>query len=300
MSDDRIRQTYRLMTYNIGGGHKAFNSSRQAAARVVASVSPDVLALQEVVRIQNADGQWRDELETIQASLDGPVSAFYGATLTLREHMHPAKQAMAHAVFHDYLDWQQGNALVSRWPFHRLGERTRSGTPRSVPLFQPVVYRGNRDTEPRAAILARIGRAPHYPLVVALHLTTLVGERGEHTVRGRPAEAARIRRKQARLLLDLLKEHALERGEIVFLLGDFNATVEEETIRSIIMEEGGFAYLQPRGEPASTHPEVPSPIDHIFVYPQERLAGYHCFIVESEEARQASDHLPVVAEITLR
>jgi endonuclease/exonuclease/phosphatase family metal-dependent hydrolase len=294
MSDAQAPQTYRLMTYNLGGGH----GDLEAAAQVVRDTRPDILALQEAIQVQEADGQWRSDLDAISQAFVEPPYIHYEPTLTLAEHLDVTKRPMAQAIFADYLDWQHGNALVSRWPFHRLGERAVPGVPRMVPLFRPAVYQGDRDTDPRAALIGRVGRAPHYPLVVGLHLTTLVGERGERVIAGKPEQAAAMREEQTRRLLILLKEHALACGEIVFILGDFNATVNESAIRSVLLGEGGFVLLRPEND-SSTHAEVSQPIDHILAFPRARLAEFRCRVIDSPQAYRASDHLPVLAEVQI-
>jgi endonuclease/exonuclease/phosphatase family metal-dependent hydrolase len=294
MSDEQAPQTYRLMTYNLGGGHGDLN----AAAQVVGEARPDILALQEAIQIQDADGKWRSDLSAISQAFAEPPHAHYEPTLTLAEHLDVTKRPMAQAIFADYLDWQHGNALVSRWPFHRLGDRSLPGVPRMVPLFRPAVYQGDRDTDPRAALIGRVGRPPHYPLVVSLHLTTLVGERGERIIAGKPEQAAAMREAQTRRLLTLLKEYALARGELVFILGDFNAPITEPAILSVLLGEGEFMALRPENN-LGTHPKVSQPIDHILVFPRTRVAEAHCRVIGSPEAYRASDHLPVVAEVKI-
>jgi endonuclease/exonuclease/phosphatase family metal-dependent hydrolase len=294
MSDEQAPQTYRLMTYNLGGGRGDLDT----AAQVVRDARPDILALQEAIRVQDADGLWRSDLDAICQAFEEPPCVHYAPTLTLAEHFDVSKRPMAQAVFADYLDWQHGNALVSRWPFRRLGDRSVHGTPRMVPLFRPAVYQGDRDTDPRAALIGRVGRAPHYPLVVGLHLTTLVGERGEGVIAGKPEQAAAMREEQTRRLLTLLKEHALARGELVFVLGDFNAPVDEPAIRSVLLGEGGFMALRPQND-IGTHAGLSDPIDHILVFPKARVAEVRCRVIDSPRARRASDHLPVLAEVKI-
>jgi endonuclease/exonuclease/phosphatase family metal-dependent hydrolase len=294
MSDEQAPQTYRLMTYNLGGGH----GDPEAAAQIVREARPDILALQEAIRVQDADGLWRSDLDPICQAFAEPPYVHYAPTLTLAEHFDVTKRPMAQAVFADDLDWQHGNALVSRWPFRRLGDRSLPGTPRMVPLFRPAVYQGDRDTDPRAALIGRVGRAPHYPFVVGLHLTTLVGERGERVIEGKPEQAAAMREEQARRLLILLQEYPLARGEIVFILGDFNAPVSEPAIRSVLLGEGEFVALRPQNGPG-THAEVSQPIDHILVFPRARVAEVRCRVIDTPRARRASDHLPVLAEVQI-
>ncbi|GAB4467487.1 MAG: endonuclease/exonuclease/phosphatase family protein [Anaerolineae bacterium] len=299
MSQDDRTQTYRLLTYNIGGGRQQAASDMAAVRTVIREAAPDVVALQEVTCIQDAAGNWYSDLEAIQEALGESFAAFYTPSVTLSQHLHIGKTAMLEALFRDDRDWQQGNALLSRWPFHRLGERSLPGEARRVPLFRPTQYLGSRDTEPRNAIVARLGRPPFYPLVIATHLTTLSGERGTDELPGRSAEARRLRAEQARQLVGLLAA-ARRRDEVVFLLGDFNAAADEESIRQVLVGQGEFLHLRPAQANIGTHPKVPTPIDHIFVYPASRLVDYRCHIIDSDLAQRASDHLPVLAEVTLR
>ncbi len=289
---------YRLMTYNIGGGHSRHATEYALIRKVIGDVSPDILAIQEAARGLDSDGVWRSDLDEILQTLGQGFTHTLAPTLSMKEQMHPNNKAMVDALFNDCLDWQQGNALISRWPFHRLASPDQPGFPRSVSLHRSPVYDGNRDTEPRAALIARIGRAPQYPIAVGLHLSTLVGERGEDTMSGKPEQAALLRELETRRLLTLLHEHVLAKKEILFLLGDFNATIDEPSIQ-YLLDEGGFLPATPTNKTVSTHPKAKSAIDHIFVFPPSRVVDYKSFIVETDEAHLASDHLPVVTEVTV-
>lgn len=290
--------SYRLMTYNIGGGHLRGATEKSLMLKTIRDVSPDILAIQEAAQWLDADGLWHSDLDAIIETLGKEFAHTVAPTLTMREQVHPNNKAMVEALFNDYQDWQQGNALVSRWPFHRLGSSDQPGFPHSIPLYRSPVYEGSRDTEPRAALMARIGRAPQYPIAIGLHLSTLVGERGEGIVAGKPEQAAQLRQTETQRLITLLREHVLDANEIVFLLGDFNATIEEPSIR-YLLSEGGFVPATPTNHKLSTHLKAKGAIDHIFLFPSNRVVEYKCFILETEEAHQASDHLPVITEVTV-
>jgi endonuclease/exonuclease/phosphatase family metal-dependent hydrolase len=290
--------SYRLMTYNIGGGRKQYTSELSLILQVVQAVSPDILVIQEAARFLDIEGQWHGDLGAITSVVGKGAEHIFTPVVTMKKHLHPGNKTMTHALFNDYQDWQQGNAVVSRWPFHQLGKPEEVGLPRSVPLYRSAVYEGNRDTEPRAALLARIGRAPQFPIVVGIHLSTLVGERGEDIVPGRPEQAARLRELETQRLIGMLRDHVLDAHEIVFLLGDFNATLSEDSLQYII-DEGGFSAATPEQGMVSTHPKVENAIDHIFVFPQNCIIEFESYVVDTEEARQASDHLPVVADVVV-
>lgn len=295
---------FRLMTYNIGGGTEDFRSALNSVIEVIKTVSPDILVVQEATEFQDAEGAWHSTLGQISQAIESGKHFHFGSTICMREHMHVQKPLFVHGIFNDWQDWQKGNAMLSRWQFVRLGDPSKAGVPRNVPLYVTPVYEGNRDTEPRHALLARVSKPPIFPFVVGVHLTTLVAEReeegGPKPFPGRAEEAQLLRFEQSRRLIDLLREHVLEPEEVVFLLGDFNAMPSELCISSVLESQGGFARLTPTKGPRATHPEALEPIDHIFVHPCNRLVEYQCWIVDSPIARQASDHLPVVADVKVR
>ncbi len=299
--DERQSSQFRLMTYNVGGGRKDFGSAFGDVIQVIQDASPDILVIQEVAEFQDGDGVWHRALNQIAQAGAFGKHVYFGPTICMREHMHVQKHLLVHGLFSDWQDWRQGNAMLSRWEFVRLGDPSKPGAPRNVPLYRTPLYQGTRDTDPRYALIARIDNAPVFPFVLGIHFTTLVAERecegGPRPLTDKAEEAQALRLKQARRLLDLLREHVLERREMVFLLGDFNAAASEPCITSVLESEGGFVRLSPTRGSNATHPKVSAPIDHIFTYPSGRLLEYDCWIVDSPLARRASDHLPVIADV---
>jgi len=293
--------TLRLMTYNVGGGRKGLGSQPDDVVRVIEQVSPDVVAIQEAESYQDADGAWHSLLSQVAPAGAFGNHAHFAPALSMQEHMDVRKELFVDGLFNDWREWRQGNALLSRWEFVRLGDPSKPGTPRNVPLFRAPLYKGDRDTEPRYALLSRI-RIPQFnPFVVGAHLTTLVGEReGEPYRQPERLETAQaLRVEQAKRLLALLQEHVLTPGKVVFLLGDLNAPASEPCISSVLVGEGEFKRLKPAGAEGATHAGVTEPIDHILIYPSDRLLEYRCWIVDTPLARGASDHLPVVADVTI-
>ena len=216
----------------------------------------------------------------------------------METHLQVKKDVMVKGIFNDWQDWSKGNAILSRIPFSRLGAPEHPGTPRNIPLYQPPIYKGNRDTEPRYAILARL-QEPPYPFIATLHLTTLVGERHPPLTKNKIEESHFLRDQQVRQLLDLVRLHILETDQPFILTGDFNAPRQEFCIAHLLESENQFVRLKPEKEGAS-HAGLPEAIDHIFFYPRKRLVDYRCWIEASDLARRASDHLPVIAEIQIK
>lgn len=302
--EKRQKARFRLMTYNIGGARKNFGSVLSNVIEVVKEASPDILVVQEATEFQDADGDWHSVLSQIAPAGEFAGHVHFEPTLSMREYMHVRKALFVDGIFNDWRDWRQGNAILSRWEFVRLGDPSKPGVPRSVPLYLTPLYQGNRDTEPRYALVTRVNRAPIFPFVVGAHFTTLVAEReregGPRPLPGRSEDAAILRFRQAKRLVDLLERHVLERGKVIFLLGDFNAVAGELCISSVLENEGFVRLIPIRGRgPEATHPKALEPIDHVFVYPQDRLTDYQCWTIDSPTAQRASDHLPVVADVVV-
>ncbi len=288
---------FRLMTYNIGGGRKNHDTDYAALRDVITQAQPDILALQEVNQYVPLVGDIHSQLDVIREAITYPQHEAYFPTLSMKHDFHSGKKPMVDALFNDLVDWQQGNALITRWPFHRMGARGQAGAALDIPLFRPPNYLGNRDTDPRHAIIARLGVAPLYPVVIALHLTTLVGERtGDNAALKEQAQT--MRTAQVGNLLAVIKEHLLDAGEVVFLLGDFNAGVDEGCIRRDLIEEAGFTHLEPENDDTATHRTAQAKIDHIFIHTGKRAYTAACKVITSGAVELASDHRPVTAEVT--
>lgn len=288
------------MTLNLGGGVKNFDDSPETAlsksqllSKLIEEIRPDLIGMQEVSQYLDADGNLHSMLKHLQES-SYLEYRYYGETLSMTRHMMIAKDVMINALFSDWYDWSKGNALLSRYPFCRLSDPRVEGMPRNLPIFQPQAYEGTRNTDPRYVILTRLMKPP-YPFILNLHLTTLVGERGRNAWKDTIDAARLTRSQQITRIVSLLEKHVLSKGEPVILMGDFNASPDEYTLREILMGENGFVRLAPKQE-ISTH-ETAGAVDHIFFSPKNRLKNYRCEVICNEQAKQFSDHLPVVADL---
>lgn len=291
----------RVMSLNTGGGDKQYYSSennpspeqKTAMAKLVADLHPDVLCVQEVAQYIDADGILHSMVDQIRTS--GNFEHYmYGETLSMKRHMQVKKEKMINGLFLDWWDWSKGNAIFSRYPFSRLGDETKEGTPRNVPIFQPITYEGSRDTDPRYVILSRI-KHPPYPFILNLHLTTLVGERG---ISPWPdvVDAARLtRQQQLSRIVTLVRTNVLDKKQPLIMMGDFNATPDEYALKEYLEKEVGFVRLTPTNDIA-THKQAGT-VDHIYFAPTERLIDYECWIEDQPLSHQVSDHLSVLAEI---
>jgi endonuclease/exonuclease/phosphatase family metal-dependent hydrolase len=294
-----------VATLNVSGGEKTFepfphetrHSRQDAREMLIERMDADLLCLQEVSQHIDADGITHSMMEEISQAA-GYDYSFYGQTLSMETHMQVKKDVMVRGIFNDWWDWSKGNAVLSRIPFSRLSDTSRPGVPRNIPLYQPPVYGGSRDTDPRFALLARINHAP-FPYVATLHLTTLVEEQADPPSPKRITRAQDLRCKQIQRFMDLVGEHILQENCPLILAGDFNATPDEPCLADLLESQNGFVRLKPENE-APTHAALDVPIDHIFFYPQDRLVEYSCRIDAGDLSRRASDHLPVMADIRIK
>lgn len=294
--------TLRLITLNLGGGVKNFmGPPEQSAAKIEAintlinQVKPDLVACQEIAQYIDADGNMHSMVDQIRDG-SGFDQAYYGETLSIKRHMQIKKDVMIRAIFNDWWDWSKGNALFSRIPFCRLSDATKGGVPRNVPIFQPIVYEGSRNTDPRYVILSRLKTAP-YPYVLNLHLSTLTGERGANAWQDAIDAAESTRQQQVARILGLIEEAVLQEKKPVIMLGDFNARPDEYCLKGMLEEEKSFVRLKPVPD-LETHGRA-GQLDHIFFSPRERLISYKAQVIDNKLTRSLSDHLPVVADLEI-
>lgn len=295
-----MNSNLRIMTLNLGGGLKNFsgtletNASRsEALLSLIRQINPDLLCVQEIAQYIDGDGLKHSMVDLIRETARFS-HAYYGETLSMKRHMQVRKDLMVEGLFKDWWDWSKGNAVFSKAPFARLGSAEHEGFPRNVPIFQPLAYEGTRDTDPRCAIIARI-KQPPFPYLVNLHLTTLVGERGEKPQEGVILAARELRAEQIRRVMDLVDINILKARLPLILAGDFNATPEEFALREILETEKGFTRLVPEN-PIPTHPFA-GEVDHFYISPAGMLREYRCKVIDNDLAHRSSDHLPVVADL---
>lgn len=292
----------RVMTLNLGGGIKNFSGAPEestyknaALLDLLAQLRPDVLCVQEIDQYIDAEGIKHGMVELIKSIGEYPYHC-YGETLSMKRHMQVKKDLMVDGLFKDWWDWSKGNAIFSRLPFARLGDESREGVPRNVPIFQPLSYEGTRDTDPRYVILTRLKRSP-FPFLLNLHLTTLVGERGEGEREDTIAEAQQIRSEQVSRIISLVEENILKQGLPLLLAGDFNAQPGEPALHQALEAEHGFIRLVPSND-IPTHP-VAGPVDHIYFSPANHLYSYTCQVISNDLAHRISDHLPIIADVVI-
>ncbi|QTL02142.1 endonuclease/exonuclease/phosphatase family protein [Aquabacter sp. L1I39] len=184
------------------------------------------------------------------------------AELRMSHHFHPAIRV---------LEELYGDAILSLHPMRLV---------RAGPLPGP---RGRRWVEPRGALWVEVDVAGQPVQVLNAHFGLLPRERLD----------------QARALLgpDWLG-HPLCRGPAV-LLGDFNARPASAAYRLLATQLRDAQRADGR-PPAATFPSrwPLLRIDHVFLRGDLRVEG--CEVVSGRATRLASDHLPLMVDLSLR
>jgi endonuclease/exonuclease/phosphatase family metal-dependent hydrolase len=243
----------RLLTYNVR--HCRGTDGRVAperVARVIAALSPDIIALQEVDVGRKRTGG-RDQAEEI-ARLTGMFS-----------HFHPA----LHVEEERY-----GDALLTHLP-----SRLRRAGPLPGLMRRPGL-------EPRGALWVEVSLGAAAIQVLTTHFGLLGAER--------------IAQAEALLGPDWLGDPACRAPTV--LLGDFNATGWSRSYRRLSARLTDARRLTGERRWRRGGASFPSRfpllrIDHVFV--SERVAVERVTVVDTPLAREASDHLPVLAEIRI-
>ena len=255
----------RVMTYNIRHGlgtDGVLDLSR--IARVIAQETPDFVAIQEIDRFWSRSGGV-DQPEELAAMLDMQVC--YAPNLEM-----PPERAGAPPV-------QYGVAILSRFP---IGGWNHTRFP-EVDGWEP---RGLLAIEAEIAPGQRVG-------VFCTHLQV--------SYSGNDAEGSRQRAEQVAIVRDL----ARSMGIPAIIMGDFNAEPDAGELASLLGNGTGFqdAWLVSGAGtsgftvPAAIDREAERRIDYILVSPD--IDVVRCRVTVDGETRLASDHFPVVADLSL-
>lgn len=240
---------------------------------------PDIILLQECIGFEdlsaNPSGRWVSGEFILQQIFQGYKCFFFPAVSSLN-NPHPAKwnkYGQGGAVKNyipDYVNIQQGYGICIKadiqprtlWVPHKKKGHIHPDVDKPDQqyrlCFEPInittgLYLGNRDTEPRQAILGRIllssGGEERYVNFLNLHLNTLKGER-EGSIRLNRL-SSRSRTLQLELVLDNVisayqetssyrMPHSTDkRKEDIWIMGgDFNSTPDSEEIA--LIERMGF------------------------------------------------------------
>lgn len=306
-----------VVTYNLGGAKHlrgdrfAYDTLADDAARALAGLidpaQPTVIALQEVGWGVGPARRY-DAAARIAARLGAGYRHAFAAELTRRDHPHTG--LWGRPAFAGLTEAAEGNAIVTNlrpapWPWPTLDPDQDWAL--SVSIGRPALYStGNRDTQPRNALVVSLRLRDDLPLfVVNTHLTTLKGENRHDISEARAAHASRLRCAEAEALLRITEELAAAQDAAgahprrpLLLLGDFNA--RPDSLEMALLGRR-FRLLQPDNPPDTrwSHLGHRILIDHLLIDDGGgRLIPTACAVVTDLPA-DLSDHRPVLARLTL-
>jgi len=291
--------------------------TRQLKTECIHKYRPDFLAVQEIVRYE--------ENGALQELVDPPEGYCYQSSIAIdtASQNHPVKwQPIREAgkwASGAYLG--QGNGLLWRkdiphgsiWDWTGEKARCGEGLRQEAIRIDTGLFIGNRDTEPRLAVVSHFIWENHHVFIVNLHLTTLVKEREGFPERD--CLGAEIRGRQLDIVLNGIvsrynrwhEDQGAGKNEdrpIWFLVGDFNATEDSLEIEKmkrlnfldLCLEKGAGSKRGKNGRNAVLT------LDYIFAGP-----AYYAFDPHSVKRLLAktsqpplykvnvSDHYPIVA-----
>lgn len=234
---------------NIAGGMRAGKGHPhkfRLLADALAKHQPDIIGLQEVVRVPDAG---RDDLQKMQDKLPGQwVADFFPH---LDSYMQPHPKKWSSKIFADHFSKGQrilqGNGVLVRkaHPILNLwsGIEGTSSDGRTVGRIMPVpsmIYCGNRDTEAYSLLMTRLMIRDKTILFCCTHLSTLKEEDqdpqgGKEKIRKPTAGAIARRREQARWIVEYLESYQEELGqkEPIVFVGDFNCEPNASELRPL-------------------------------------------------------------------
>ena len=313
----------RVMTWNIAGSRyfEADGKTRGALRRKLnnklrrfADVQcPHFILLQEIVRYGNR----RAPIDLVKP----PPGYCYEPTVSVDTHLrsHPRKwnRYRKHWPPGTYLTqgcgilWREDILHAPLWEFSgAAGESIE----KEVVHMNPGLYAGDRDTEPRLAVVTRfifdVGEKPLDVFVVNTHLTTLKGER-----EGFPAKdeaGSRMRLGQIDLILERIvtrhtawrrkQPESTGRARAVWIIaGDFNCTPASPEIAK--MKRLRFVDLN---DDKGDGTKAGMCLDYIFAGPDyyaldHALVESQCKLNPSAmDSGGVSDHSPVFAQLPVR
>ncbi len=238
------------------------NVDLSRTAGVIRRQQPDIVALQEVDRFWARSGS--EDQPARLAELLGMNVCFAANVELAPDHPHPRAR-------------EYGVAVLSRWPMtdHRI-----------VPL--PVAA----GWEPRGMLVARVDLGSREIVVINTHLQV---DQPGHEGEGRWQRTV-----QAGEVVRAARDAALP----TVVVGDFNARPDDPELAALVAFRSGLLDVwRVAGAgtgatiPANLHEAPRDRIDYIFASRDFRIGGVR--VVDGPVARQASDHLPVVADLIL-
>lgn len=288
--------TFRIMTFNIAGGSRTLQGDLRGRLGRVCDVinlaQPDLLILQECIKISGTTSQALDMMQFIQRKCSFIEGHFF-ASMSLQHDFHADNSIMTAGLVAGWSNWEKGNAALTNVP---LSPFTAGGVPSplSFPVFRPGPYGGSRNSERRDVLCVRVDLGGVEAGIFGVHFSTLTGERGSRFDESKARDAQALRGEQARQLLAVIDAYR-DRfpNDAVIVAGDSNEPDLQAPLMTTLAAHG-LVRVGPTTE-VPTYLTYNLVVDHFFV--DEALQGKvrKVEVVEADEG--ASDHRAVVATL---
>lgn len=301
--------------------HQTYNKQLKS---LIESSNPDIILLQEIIRYGDLNGDCRELFDipdgyfyTTSMAIDTINNSYPPKWNKIRRDGNWSKETyLGHGLG---LLWKKNLFHSSLWNIDASHQSSGPKLETEVVRFETGLFTGNRDTEPRIAMVAHFHLGERDFFVINAHLATLKGER-----EGFPEKdqmGSNIRQKQVDILLNgIISRLNKDRQErfsrigikakpgIWILGGDLNATTDSPEISKI--QQLNFSRLcsdiPTKRSKKSTKPSIK--VDYFFAGPK-----YYAFdpaILDPQATNKPlkyqvynslkiSDHCPIVARFPI-
>lgn len=296
----------KIATANIAGAARQLQVSSNRHQIIANTLSDiDIIGFQEVVKIFDRNNQnyiYNDISELKNNTNLAPYKHFYFSHLDSLQQSHPDKWTSQ--IFSQYYNKGnqilQGSAIFVR-DNHSISDLWRddrdelvSGLGEIIPwyAYKPVIYQGNRDTEPRSVLIMRVklrkDNEEKYVLFCCMQLTTIKGERDNDSFAIK--QASKIRTHQINWIVQYIQSYQnVFKEEPTIMVGDFNTEPDSAELNGL--KQLGLKIASIFGV---THRKHKICIDHIYV--SKNINPVVANIIDSNNT---SDHNFVMAELDL-
>jgi len=318
-----------IVSWNMAGASLLKTSAKKRAEKhhtynkqlksLIAKAQPDIILLQEIVRYSDKHGHYQELFEI-------PEGYYYSASMAIdtinnsyppkwnkirREGSWSKNTYLGHGLG---VLWRKKLAHSSLWNIEHSNQSCGPKLETEVVRFETGLFTGNRDTEPRMAMVGHFHLAERDFFIINVHLTTLKGEREGFPEKDQ--QGSSIRQKQVDILLNgIVSRLNSDRQErfnriglkgkpgVWILGGDLNATSDAPEITKI--QQLNFARLcnnaPTKRSKKSSKPTIK--VDYFFAGPK-----YYAFepgILSKNNGYavldniKVSDHYPIVARFPI-
>jgi len=301
--------------------HQLYNKELK---KLISKAQPDVILLQEIVRYSDSKGQ-------IKELFDIPDGYFYmpSTTIDTYSNSYPPKWNKIRSdggwAKDTYLGhglgilWRKKLPHSSLWSIDESSLHTGAKLEIEVVRFESGLFTGNRDTEPRMAMVAHFNVANQDFFVINVHLTTLKGEREGFPEKDQ--QGTIVRQKQIDILLNGIisrlnhdRQSRFNRLDVkpkpgIWLLGgDLNATLDSPEITQL--QQMNFSRLCSDEPTKRGKKEETAKIKVDYIFAGSKYYAFDPIILQNAlnnkedsfmifDAIKISDHYPIVARFPI-